>query len=172
MAIFNSSKKKSIKKVFDALLEHADNCISSNKVIKNIAILADEDIASNHDLVCLLEEVLGFRNSRIYIYRPFKKENIFSVKHFSEDVFSKNGAVLDIEFKNFLNHPFDLLVTYFDKKNIYLEFATLFSKADYKVGFSRVNKKLFDLEIASTATNINEYHQEIKKYLTILHKLP
>ena len=64
-----------------------------------------------------------------------------------------------------------MLIGYFDHQHLYLEKAVLESKATFKVGFSKVNSKLYELEISTELENIEQFSTELKKYLQILKKL-
>ena len=60
-------------------------------------------------------------------------------------------------FKSFIEEPFDLLIGYFNKKNLYLENAVLQSKATFKVGISKVNQQLYDIEIAEVPSKTDKF---------------
>lgn len=171
MALFNIFKRSTLKDEFIKLLQENRHRIPESGVIKNVAILASEEITDTTNLQSYLESCFDFSTTQIYIYRKYDKNNIPSTRHFSEDVINSNGEILDPAFKSFLHHPFDLLVTYFNNENLFLEYATLYSRAKYKVGFAQVNSDLFDLEVTTDVKNIEAYNQEIKKYLLILNKL-
>lgn len=64
-----------------------------------------------------------------------------------------------------------MLIGYFNKKNLYLENAVLQSKATFKVGISKVNQKLYDIEIAEVPIKTDKFLLELKKYLRILKKI-
>jgi len=64
-----------------------------------------------------------------------------------------------------------LLIGYFSKKNWYLENAVLRSNATFKVGVSKVNQQLYDIEIAEIPIKTNTFFSELKKYLKILKKI-
>ena len=168
---FNKIKQSELKKEFERLLKNEKTRTSSDKIIKNVAILASEDISLAHNLQYYLESCFNFSKSDIYVYRKSDKKKSLSALYFSEDTIGKNGEIFNESFKDFLQYPFDLLVTFFDKKNLYLEYVTLYSKADFKVGFAGVNSELFDLEILTSISNIKVYNKEIKKYMQLLNKL-
>ncbi|MCH3882542.1 MULTISPECIES: DUF6913 domain-containing protein [Tenacibaculum] len=142
----------------------------SNKV-KTVAIITTEEISQKYNLQSLVEKSLAIKNTKIYSFRKFDKQNEISTIHFSEKDLAKSGKVVDEDFNTFLNKPFDLLIGFFDANHLYLEYATAKSKATYKVGFANVNADLFELEIHSKADNTSEFLSELKKYLQILDKL-
>ena len=64
-----------------------------------------------------------------------------------------------------------MLIGYFNQPNLYAENAVLQSQATFKVGFSKVNSSLFDIEISEDIANVDQFIFELKKYLQILKKL-
>ncbi len=144
---------------------------SSKKKIASVAILTHDDFFYRSDLQELVNSELDLRNSRIYSFRDFEKAAEVSYKHFSESDFNWKGEITDTSLQSFLEEPFDLLINYYDAPHCYLEYATALSQATFKVGFSNVNGKLFDLEVQEKASNVTAFLQETKKYLLALNKL-
>lgn len=101
----------------------------------------------------------------------FDKNKLNDPNHFSEKDFNWLGNIEQKSLKKFIDEPFDLLIGYFHKNNIYLETTVLQSNATFKVGFSNVNQKLYDIEISEIPSNINSFLSELKKYLILLKKI-
>ncbi len=172
MINFNRYKKHFIKKQFQKTLsEKEKNRVVSQKEIKTVGILTTEEISNWVNVKEEVEKLLNVRNVKIYSYRPYKKRNEISYKHFSEKDFSWNGNVNQPNFKSFIDEPFDLLIGYFNKKNLYLENAVLHSKSSFKVGISKVNQQLYDMEIAEVPIKTEKFFLELKRYLIILKKM-
>jgi hypothetical protein len=167
-----SLKKYFIRKSFRKLLLEKEliRVVSQNE-INTVCIIVAEDIFSLIDLQREVEEGLNLQNAKIYSFRTYSRKNAFSDKHFSEKYFGWNGQVKQPDFKVFIEKPFDLLIGYFGKNNLYLENAVLLSKAKFKVGISKVNQELYDIEIATSPKNIKEFLSELKRYLKILKKM-
>lgn len=165
-------KESSIKKNFDNLLQkkEADKTISDRE-ITTIGILSDDEISRFIDIKEYVENTFKPRSVRIYSYRDYSRKDNVSFKHFSDKDFNWKGIVNQQNFKSFLEEPFDLLIGYFNKKNLFLESAVLQSNASFKAGFSGVNQKLYDIEIFGIPNHIEDYLQELKKYLIILGKI-
>lgn len=164
-------KKSFIKKQFKKLLKEEEYRVASNEEVYTIGIIASYEISKWLKIEDEVEKILELGNIRVYNYRPFSKSNVPSYKYFSEKDFNWKGEPKKPAFKDFIEEPHDLLIGYFNKKNLYLENAVLHSKAKFKVGFSKVNQELYDLEIAEFPTNIESFLLELKKYLIILGKL-
>jgi hypothetical protein len=172
--LFSSTqyKKYFLKRQFKKLLlEKENNRIVSQKEIKTIGILTTDEISNWINVKEEVEKLLNLRNAKIYSFRPQKKQQEFSYKHFSEKDFGWNGNINQPNFKAFIEEPFDLLIGYFNKNNLFLESSVLQSNALFKVGISDVNQELYDIEIAETPIKTERFFLELKKYLTILRKL-
>ncbi|QTE22420.1 DUF6913 domain-containing protein [Polaribacter cellanae] len=169
---FTKLKHNILQTKFDkALQKSTDNRMVSQKKIQSVGILTSEEIFSKLDITSIIEEVLEVRNAKIYSFRPYSKLDEFSYKHFSENDINWKGTFVQENFESFLQQPFDLLIGYFNKPNLYIESAVLQSKATFKVGFSNVNSNLFEIEISEDILHINEFTLELKKYLQIIKKL-
>ena len=172
MFSFIRYKKYFLKRQFKKLLlEKENNRIVSQKEIKTIGILTTDEISNWINVKDEVEKLLNLRNAKIYSFRPHKKQQEFSCKHFSEKDFGWNGNINEPSFKTFIEEPFDLLIGYFSKNNLYLENAVLHSKSTFKAGISKVNQQLYDIEIAEVPIKTDVFFLELKKYLKILKKI-
>ena len=170
--MFQGFKEAVLKKKLNQLLSQADSsCTPSSEKIKSIAIISNEDISTEIDLQKEIEIILKARNIKIYSLRKYNKSDEFSYKHFTKKNVNWKGQFTEESFKCFLEEPFDLLIGYFNKNNLYLERAVLESKAEFKVGFTGVNSKLYEIEISEKIQNITGFTSELKRYLQILKKL-
>lgn len=153
------------------MIEADEKRVVSDKEIKTVGILTTELFFNTIELKEEVERVLNLRNAKIYCYRPYKKSNTISYKHFSEKDFNWKGKVIQPNFNSFIEEPFDLLIGYFDKSNLFLESAVLQSKATFKVGIAKVNQMLYDIEIKSNPYKVEEFLTELKKYLILIEKI-
>ncbi|MGB0881065.1 MAG: DUF6913 domain-containing protein [Polaribacter sp.] len=170
--MFAKQKYKVLNNRFNKrVLKSAKNRVVSDKEIRSVGILTTDEISSKIDLQKEIEAALNLKNAKIYSYRKFDKLHEVSYKHFSEKDIDWNGKFTQQSFQSFLEQPFDLLIGYFNKNNLYLETAVLQSNATFKAGFSKVNSNLYELEILGNYANILQFTSELKKYLQILKKL-
>ena len=153
------------------MIEADENRVVSDKEIKTVGILTTELFFNTIELKEEVERLLDLRNAKIYCYRPYKKSNTISFKHFSEKDFNWKGKIIQPNFNSFIEEPFDLLIGYFDKSNLFLESAVLQSKATFKVGIAKVNQMLYDIEIKSNPYKVEEFLTELKKYLILIEKI-
>jgi len=169
---FTKLKQSILKKRFHkSLSEHTKTRVVSQKEIYSVGILTTEEIASKVNVQKKIETILGIRNSKMYNFRKFSKFDTLSYKHFSDNDINWKGQFVAPSFVSFLEQPFDLLIGFYATNNLYLEHATLHSKATFKVGFSNVNSSLFEIEISESIDNIEAFCKELKKYLVVLKKL-
>lgn len=165
-------KKTFIKKRFNKLVkEKEESRVVCNDEIYTIGIIASGEISKWLNLQDDVERILDLGNIRIFNYRPYNQMDVPSYKYFTEKDFNWKGEPKRPVFKSFIEEPHDLLIGYFNKNNLYLENAVLRSKAKFKVGFAKVNNKLYDMEIAEFPTKIDSFLSELKKYLIVLNKL-
>lgn len=165
-------KKKFIKRNFQKLLlEKEQNRVVSTDIIKTVGIISTDEISNWIDVKTAVEDHFKVHNTKIYSFRPYSRKEEVSFKHFSEKDFNWKGQVSQPNFKVFIEQPFDLLIGFFNKKNLYIENAVLRSNAKFKVGISNVNQDLYDMEIAVLPKNTDQFLEELKKYLLILKKV-
>ncbi|WP_299063121.1 hypothetical protein [uncultured Polaribacter sp.] len=165
-------KEKRLRKKFDKNVSKLiENRTVSQKEIVTVGILTEESIATELDIKSIIETTLGIRNSKMYSFKHFNKLDEVSYKDFTEKDINWKGDFIEPTFQSFLDQPFDLLIGYFNKNNIYLEIAVNQSKATFKAGFTGVNDQLYELEILEKISNTKQFTAELKKYLQILKKL-
>lgn len=170
--MIGSLKKYFIRKSFQKLLKSNElNRVVSQGEIKTIGIIADTGFFNEIDLQKEVEECLDLHNVKRCSFKLYDKKNDASYECFSEKDFGWKGQVKNPNFKDFIEQPFDLLIGYFNKNNLYLENAVLRSNAKFKVGISNVNQELYDIEIAISPKDSKEFILELKRYLKILKKL-
>ncbi|GGH00299.1 hypothetical protein GCM10011416_18450 [Polaribacter pacificus] len=170
---FLKFKEQSIRKKFEKQLQTAlQNHTTSAKQVQKVGILAFDELSSVIDITRLLEE--GLENAKhfhLFSYRPYDKNAPKSYKHFSEKDINRRGEFTDPSIQQFLETPFDILIGFYNHSNLYLEMATLQSKAMFKIGFAGVNDQLFDLVISENPLKTESFISEIVKYLTLLKKI-
>lgn len=148
--------------------------LSTNRLVKKISrvgIITTNNLAQRYDFTEILVQKFQLRNPKIYSYRKFSKYHQKSYKHFSENDFNWKGAIIDPSFQNFLEEHFDLLICFFSKKSIFLEYAVASSNAAFKVGLSKVDTSFFHLDINCDTAQVELFFDELRKYLEIFGKI-
>ncbi|WP_178985732.1 DUF6913 domain-containing protein [Winogradskyella helgolandensis] len=171
--ILKAFKEKSNRKYVNNLLTTRQPAVNNNKV-KTIAVLLNTS------------EFHEFEVFRVY----FKELNLTSPKHkivaftiddklehnkwnthFSPKDFGWKGTIKNLDLQAFIEEPFDMLICFYKNDVLQLNMITAASKANFKVGISKNDERLYDLIIDVDLKDINIFKQELKKYLNILNKL-
>lgn len=167
--IKNFWSKKNVKKRLSEV-KHTD----SNNKIKKVGLIIDE--VYFNDKVKLIQEltlngILPNDIEFIAFRDTIKKNEVFDYSVFSNKDMSWNETFATQQANDFIAKKFDLLISYYDVEKAPLMLMTLHSKADFKVGFSSVDKRLNQFMIDTNAENYKVFINELFKYLKILNKL-
>ena len=105
----------------------------------------------------------------------FLSENDTKLNHW-DSYFEKkdlgcNGLINNLDLQEFIDTEFDVLISYYKKDNLELNYATACSKANFKVGLSNHNQNLNDIIIDISPNFIDIFGKELEKYLTGLKKI-
>jgi hypothetical protein len=142
--------------------------------IKKIGIIIDETYFNEKELLLnqLLTNGIIRENIDILAFRNrVKKNETFNYAVFSYKDLSWNATFEKSEIIDFTTTNFDLLISYYDIEKAPLILVTSLSKANFKVGFASVDKRLSHLMIETQAENYKVFIEELFKYLKILNKL-
>ncbi len=107
----------------------------------------------------------------VVLFQEKKEKEHEKIEFLSCNDFGWNGRVVGVAAARFVKNDFDLLINYSKAPNLYLNVLTLLSNASFKTGFTQANESLFDLTVRVPNFDRAVFHEEIKKYLTILKKL-
>lgn len=159
--------KRKLKK---ALLSISGN-FSMDK-IKTIGLLIDETYftAKNQLIEDLKKQGILENDITFLLYHDKDKKRDLNFTSFSFKSVNWSGEINDQEIVNFEAKNFDLLISYYDIEKVPLLLVTQRSKAEFKAGFSTVDKRLNHLMIETTAENSAVFIDELFKYLKILNK--
>jgi len=153
---------------------HNVKSISSSVPVQTVGLLIDESYFFEKEV--LVNEIIANgileSNIKILVYRDKLNKNelysqpTFGIKHINWNTHITNSAIND-----FINEKFDLLISYFDVEKSILLKITHDSKAEFKVGFSSIDKRLNHLIINTNAENYSVFVHELFRYLKILNKI-
>lgn len=153
------------------MIEKEHSRVVSQKEIISVGVITFQSISKWINIQKEIEKILEVENVKIMSFIDVDKKTKPSKNHFSRKDFNWRGNINQTDLKNFLEEPFDLLIGYFNKKNLFIETTVLQSNATFKVGISKVNQRLYDMEIAVIPSNIQNFLIELRKYLVILQKI-
>lgn len=147
---------------------------SSEVCIKTVGLLIDESYFLERELLVkeLVANGISESNIELIVYKDKLKKDeqftlsTFSIKHFNWKLQITHPAVND-----FINMKFDLLISYYDVEKAILLSVTHDSRAQFKVGFSSIDKRLNHLMINTDAENYKVFVRELFRYLKILNKI-
>ncbi len=150
------------------------NHIPLNKTIKTVGIIFDESYF--YEKEALFAELVqnGIQDSDIdfLVFKDIiKKKEIFDYPTFCHKDLSWTATFDKSEVKDFIAQKFDLLINYYDTEKSALLLVSNQSKANFKVGFSSIDKKLNHFMIDTNAENYKVFIEELFKYLKILNKI-
>lgn len=170
---FNKVKDFLTKKIVKKRLLNVIHSASGNS-IKNVGIVFDQTYF--YEKEALLKELLsqGIKQQDISILvfkNTLKKNETFDYPTFSFKNITWLAAFNKVAVNEFISQPFDLLISYYDTEKSALLLVTHLSKANFKVGFASVDKRLNHFMIDTNAENYKVFMDELFKYLKILNKI-
>ncbi len=142
--------------------------------IKTVGIIFDETHFEKK--VALINELIkkgiALEKISVLIFNTVIKKN----QPFEHPTFSSNDFTMSANFKNpdvneFILKKFDLLINYYDIEKAALLQVSNLSKANFKVGFSSIDKRINHFMINTTTDNYKIFIEELFKYLKILNKI-
>ena len=169
----NYIKEISLKRI----LKNSYKDLTNNQnltIIKSVGLIIDE---SNFDKSeKLINEIVagGIRkdNIKVIVYKDKLNQNeVFSYPTFNNKHINFSGKFTEKVVIDFIYNQFDLLISYYEIEKTSLQIITNNSKANFKVGFANVDKRLNHLMINTTLDNYKIFTFEVFKYLKILKKI-
>jgi hypothetical protein len=172
--IFKGFKRKSNQLFFNKRLAESINNsheISSQKITRILIFLDD---FSNQEMIREhLNELLDFHEGEIeflVFQAKINKNEVFDDGISPRD-FGWFGKIRSEKLKNILTKKYDLLINYSKIENIYINLLLLQCNAGFRVGFSHLDNRFYDLMINCESTNVVLFNEELKRYLQILKKI-
>lgn len=161
--------KKNIKKRLSEGLAEVND-----EPIKTIGLLIDSSNFSQFDK--LITEFKKYSNGQfkinLLIYRnKVKKNEVIEYPYFTKSDIGLSGNFTKGEIEKFIEFPFDLLVNYYDSKNVDLELVSVLSKAKFKVGFETVNQDINHFFVKTYVEKYADFTKVLFEYLKILKKV-
>ncbi len=172
---FFQFKKKNLQKYFQKeikIYEQSTRVITSGK-IKSVAVLIEESQINDTLNFEKLKTVLNLSSDKfqILVFKPFVKKQVYAENEIHEKYFSWSGSLKLNKLSEFVKNDYDLLINYGFEENLYWKVITLQSQSKFKVGFSSLDNRLYDLSVSDSDRNMDVLNAETEKYLKILKKL-
>jgi len=152
------------------------NVKSSKEIvpIQTIGLLIDESYFTDKKYLIdeLVAQGIAETNIKTIIYRDkLKKNEVYFLPTFGTKHLNWNAQITEPILREFTKEKFDVLISYYDVEKAFLLKVTQSSKAQFKVGFSSVDKRLNHLMINTNAENHTVFVHELFRYLKILNKI-
>lgn len=166
-------KELSVKKLLKSKLKHTNSNTFSTP-IKTVGILIDESYFEDKEQFkqLIIQNGILENNIKFLVFKDKIKNNeIYKEPTFSNKNMNWKGVLKKDFINEFINTPFDMLISYYDLEKAPLLVITHNSRANFKVGISKIDIRLNHLMINTTVENYTIFTEELFKYLKILKKI-
>ncbi|WP_040279970.1 DUF6913 domain-containing protein [Psychroserpens damuponensis] len=166
-------KVKSNQKYINKLLNARQVAVSSTKV-NTVGVILNMNEFSDFEAFRLFFKSLGIQASKAkiiaFVDDP-KDSNELWDTYFNPKHFGWKGKINNTDLQTFVDTKFDVLISYYKESHVELNLITAASKANFKVGLTNDDERLYDLMINVKPNEFRVFKNELKKYLTVLNKL-
>jgi hypothetical protein len=170
---FKQFRTLSLQKNITLILKSRIKNFKSSK-INSIGVIFDYDAYCDYDFFRGLIKDMGIMENKIRFIAKVEfeknKPNSWD-SFFSLDNFDWLGRPKSVEIDEFVEQPFDVLISYYKSNQLELNFVTARSKANFKIGLASHDSRLNDLTIDIEPKNTDVFKTELIKYLTQLNRL-
>lgn len=171
--ILKAFRTKSIQKYTNRLL-NSKNVAISDKKLESVGVILDAREFSDAEAFKNYFNELGVQLPKIkiiiFVEDEKKTEKLWG-NYFSKKDFGWNGGIKHAELQSFLDTKFDALISFYNNDALELKLTTAVSKANFKIGLSNVDDRLYDFILDVTTHQFDLFKTELQKYLTILNKI-
>lgn len=171
--MFEKIKRRSLKKKIDQNLTSRDTS-GINSELTTLGFLVDEALIPDLDAFdgFAMAYNLQPKDVKVFSFQEVKKKMpSLRQNQINNKDFGWNGEIHNQNAVEFLDKNFDVLVGYYQGKHEFMDLMTSRSKAAFKVGFPGGDERLFDLIMALDPKNVENFKDELKKYLLVLNKI-
>ncbi len=170
---FKQFRTLSLQKNITLILKSRIKNFQSGKV-NSIGVIFDNDSYYNYDFFRNLIKDLGVKDNKVRFIamvdleknKPNSWDSFFSLENFDW-----LGRPKSVEIEEFVDQPFDVLISYYKPNQLELNLVTARSKANFKIGITNEDSRLHDLTIDIEPANTDVFKIELIKYLTQLNRL-
>jgi len=165
--MFQKLKISSAKKYIEnSIYDHRPKAV---RQIDKLGVILDEEVLNKiaYDQLKKAFSSLG-KKVEIILFSDKAEEGVLSFKR--SDLGWKGVFKPETAAAKFQQEQFDVLVNYFETPQPELILLGVSTSAKIKVGFSQQDKKLNDLQINVSATEVDLFIKELKKYLAIINQ--
>ncbi|OUR95105.1 hypothetical protein A9Q87_00755 [Flavobacteriales bacterium 34_180_T64] len=171
--ILKAFREKSNHKYINKLLNARKVAVSSKK-INSIGVILNLSEFSDFETFRVSLKALGIPPNKTKVIAFVEDEkgvNQLWDSYFNPKDFGWKGKILNTELETFINTEFDALISYYKKDVLQLNLMSAASNANFKIGLSNNDHRLYDLIIDVKPNKFSIFMNELKKYLTVLNKI-
>jgi len=165
----DNSNQKYINKLLAARKAAVDN-----RKIQSVGIILNIDEFKDLEAFRTYLKELGIKpnKTKIINFNKEEKEVDFHWEiYFTPKDFGWKGKINNVELQTFIETEFDALISFYKDDILELNSIVAQSKANFKIGLSNTDQRLYDLIIDLKPDQFEVFKIELKKYLTVLNKL-
>nr|WP_321245084.1 hypothetical protein [uncultured Psychroserpens sp.] len=166
-------KEKSNQKYINKLLNARQVAVNNNKM-NTVGVVLSISEFSDFESFRLFFKSLGVQPAKtkiIAFVEDSKDSNELWDTYFNPKDFGWKGKINNIDLQTFVDTKFDVLISYYKANHLELNLITALSNANFKVGLTNHDERLYDLMIDVKPNEFSVFKDELKKYLTVLNKL-
>jgi len=171
--ILKAFKAKSNQKYINKLL-NARRIAVSNTKMNTVGVILNVGEFSDFEAFRACFKSLGVQQAKLkiiaFVEDP-KDSNELWDTYFNPKDFGWKGKINNIDLQSFIDTKFDVLISFYKENHLELNLITASSKANFKVGLTDEDDRLYDLMINVKPKEFSIFKDELKKYLTVLNKL-
>ncbi len=166
-------KDNSNQKYINKLLAARKAAVDSRK-ISSIGVILNFDEFKDFEAFRSYIKELGIKPNKTKIITFIKDEkdiNFHWETYINTKDFGWKGKINNVELQTFIETEFDALISFYKEDILELNSIVAQSKANFKIGLSNTDQRLYDLIIDVKPSQLGIFKDELKKYLTVLNKL-
>ncbi|WP_456437656.1 DUF6913 domain-containing protein [Psychroserpens sp.] len=171
--ILKAFKANSNQKYINKLL-NARQVAVSNMKMNSVGVILNMNEFSDFDAFRNYFKELGILSAKIKVIAfidDAKNANPLWDTYFNPKDFGWRGKINNVDLQSFIDTKFDVLISYYTKESLELKLITAATKANFKVGLSQDDKRMYDLMIDVNTKQISLFMSELTKYLHVLNKI-
>nr|WP_321230419.1 hypothetical protein [uncultured Psychroserpens sp.] len=166
-------KEKSNQKYINKLLNARQVAVSNTKM-NTVGVILNSKEFSDFEAIKSFFKTIGIQERKIkiitFVEDP-KDSNDLWGSYFNPKNFGWKGKINHSGLQEFIDTEFDLLISFYESNCLELNQVVAMSKANFKVGLTNEDQRLYDLMIHVKLSDFKTLTKELKKYLTVLNKL-
>ena len=170
---FKRLKRKSNLKYINNIL-NGRKASADDRPIKSVGVIFNQEEFKNYDQIRSLFKGIGINENRVkfitFIDDEKSRPNGWDAYFYPEN-FGWKGKIEGADLVDFVNEPFDALISYYQSDDLELNMVTTMSKANFKIGISNKDERLYDFIINIAPNQINIFKNELIKYLKVFNKI-